>query len=879
MDVSRDQEHEKKIEEILDVIYQLAFGNLGARARPGNQGDNVDAIMTGLNMLAEELEARVSAIEQSHQELLQSETRFKTVFDSAMDGIIVAKAADQRIYMINNAFCNMLGYSEQELFKKPISTLHQPEDLPMILHAFTKSIGRKLTGFQDILMRRKDGSTFYTEVTSSTMQLQGEVFLLGIFKDVSARKTMELELSRLYREHNAITDTVADVLYTIDLNGNLLWWNRALEKLTGLKKEQLQHRDATEFFIDEDRPAIISAIQDVITVGHSEIEAHFISTKGILLHEINGTALKDEKGTIVGVAGAARDISERRASEKKLRQAAKVFDSTTEGVIITDNNNRIVDVNDAFTEICGYSRDEVIGYNPSILNSGRQSASFYQQMWESLRTSGYWKGEIWNRRKSGETYPEWLNISAIKDYKGEILNFVAVFSDISSLKDSEEQLQHIAHHDPLTELPNRLLFNETLKHALERGRRHNNIIGVIFLDLDRFKNINDSLGHSVGDKLLQKVAKVLLTCAREEDTVARLGGDEFTIILEEMPSAQDSAIIAQRILDAFKKPFNISGHELYAGTSIGISIFPSDGDDVATLVKNADAAMYKAKELGRSNYQFYSPELTAGAQNRLVLETALRHALENNEFQLYYQPQFSINSEKIVAVEALIRWYRPGVGIVSPAEFIPLAEETGLIIPIGEWVLETACKQAQLWAQQGLGQIRIAINVSPRQLLNNDIVLSVRKALEESQIDPRLLELEVTEASFMEITDDKLQALETLKNLGVTFSVDDFGTGYSSLSYLKRLPIDKLKIDQSFVRDIPKDSDDMAIARAVIALGHNLNLTVIAEGVETQQQLKFLQAEGCDEFQGYLCSKPVPAEELVTVFSHNKNNCKVVSHS
>lgn len=496
-------------------------------------------------------------------------------------------------------------------------------------------------------------------------------------------------------------------------------------------------------------------------------------------------------------------------------------------------------------------------------------------MWESILSKGHWKGEIWNRKKNGETYPEWLNISAIKSEKGEISNYVAVFSDITSIKDSEQKLQHLAQHDPLTGLPNRLLFIEQLQHAIERARRHNYIVGVMFLDLDRFKNINDSLGHSAGDNLLQAVAKRLLSCAREEDTVARLGGDEFMIILEEISSAEHTAIVAQRILNEFKRPFEILGHEFYAGTSIGISTFPSDGNDAQTLIKNADTAMYRAKELGRSNYHFYSPELTAGAQHRLTLETALRHALERKEFQLHYQPQFSMDSNTIIAVEALIRWSRPGHGMVSPAEIIPLAEETGLIIPIGEWVLQTACAQAKAWSRQGTGELRVAVNVSPKQLLNSDIVLSVRKALDQTGLDPHLLELELTEDSFMAATEDILQAMNELKEIGVILSVDDFGTGYSSLNYLKRLPIDKLKIDQSFVRDIPEDTDDMAIARAVIALGHSLNLTVIAEGVETAQQLQFLQAEGCDEFQGYLCSKPLPVEEL-TLFIQQRHCGKML---
>jgi diguanylate cyclase (GGDEF)-like protein/PAS domain S-box-containing protein len=870
MSAANAPENDQRIAEILEVIFKLAFGDLQARASPGDQGDDIDAIMTGLNMLAEELDARVAAIEKANGELHQSEARFKAIFNNALDGIAVVRKLDRHIYMVNDAFCHMLGYSREELLSQSISVLHKPDDLPYVIGAFEKAATQSaFSNFDDIPLCRKDGSVFYTQVSGSLMELQGEQYVIGMFKDITVRKKMEEELTKIVREHRAVTDNVFDKLYKIDVNGNLLWWNKAIEEATGLTSNELLNRPAIEFFCEKDRVTVTKAIREAITLGYTTLEANFITKVGSALHEINGAALKDDNGKIIGITGVGRDISERRKSEEKLRQAAKVFECTTEGVIITDTNNTIVDVNEAFTRICGYSREEVIGKNPRILRSGRQSKVFYAKMWQSLQSKGYWKGEIWNRRKSGRTFPEWLNISAIRNDKGDITNYVGVFSDITSIKNTEQKLQHLAQHDPLTNLPNRLLFDMQLQHALERARRHDYIVGVMFLDLDRFKNINDSLGHNVGDKLLQGVAQLLLSCARSEDVVARLGGDEFMVILEEVPSTDNVAIIAQRILSAFKEPFNLDGHELYAGASIGISIYPSDGDDAQTLVKHADAAMYKAKEIGRSGYHFYSPELTARAKERLTLETAIRRALEREEFELYYQPQVSFLKQTIVGVEALIRWNRPGQGVVSPATFIPLAEETGLIVPLGEWVLQAACKQATIWKQQGLDGLRVAVNVSPIQLMNSDMVASVHKALKNTGLDPHLLELEVTEDLFMDASEMTLRAVNELKDIGVLLSIDDFGSGYSSLNYLKRLPLDKLKIDQSFVRDIPHHADDMAISRAAIALGHSLNLVVIAEGVETEQQLEFLRSEGCDEFQGYICSKPMPAKELVDFVKQN----------
>lgn len=549
-----------------------------------------------------------------------------------------------------------------------------------------------------------------------------------------------------------------------------------------------------------------------------------------------------------------------------LRQAGAVFESTRDGIFITDLDAQIVAVNRAFTHISGYSEFEAIGQTPRMLKSGRHDAPFYQAMWSALLDSGNWQGEVWNRRKNGELYQQLLTISTVRNEAGAPSHYVSVMTDISQLKRSEAKLDYLAHHDPLTDLPNRLLMQSRIQHAIERAARSRCHLALLFIDLDRFKNVNDSLGHPAGDELLAAIAKRLRSRLREVDTLARLGGDEFVLLIEEMTVPEDAAIVAQMLIDLLTAPFSLSqGREIYIGASIGISVFPDDGRTVTELIQHSDVAMYQAKEAGRGAFRFYTEAMSRAAQDRLHLDTRLRRALERGEFNLHYQPQIDMTSGRLTGAEALVRWIDPEEGVISPARFIPVAEETGLIVPIGEWVLRTACAQVRAWRDAGHA-LTVAVNLSARQLQQADLAQRVAALMEEFGVGPDWLEFELTESMLAGEQAATEMRLRELKALGIALSIDDFGTGYSSLAYLKRFPIDVLKIDQSFVRDIPHDRNDMEIAATIIAMAHTLKMRVVAEGVETPEQLAFLKERDCDAWQGYLFSKPLPGEEFAMRF-------------
>lgn len=557
-----------------------------------------------------------------------------------------------------------------------------------------------------------------------------------------------------------------------------------------------------------------------------------------------------------------RDITERKRSEKDQRLASAVYENTADGIIITDPGGQIVSVNKAFTEITGYGADEAIGKTPAILKSERQSEPFYRHLWTTVRTKGVWQGEMWNRRKNGELFPEWLTITAVRSASGDIANYVGVFSDISAIKRSQADLERLAHFDPLTDLPNRILFRDRLAHAFERGRRYGHKVAVMLLDLDGFKTVNDSLGHPVGDKLLQLVAERIRNTVRVEDTVARLGGDEFALVLSNLSHGEDAVEVARKILLATQEPFDIGGHGALVTASIGIAVFPDDGDEPNTLIRNADAAMYKAKESGRNTHRFYQAEMTQAAQSRLSIERGLRRGIENQEFEVWYQPQISLESGRYLGAEALVRWRDPERGLVPPNDFIPLAEQTGLIVPLGEQVLNRVCADARRWLDAGIQVGRLGINVAGPQLYRSDFVAALGQAIERYSLSPETLEIEVTETFMMENPAEVRRILDAVKAMGVTTAIDDFGTGYSSLSYLKELPIDTLKIDRAFISHLPDDPHDIAITRAILALGKSLQFKVIAEGIETAAQRDFLQAEGCAEGQGYLFAKPMPPDQF-----------------
>jgi diguanylate cyclase (GGDEF)-like protein/PAS domain S-box-containing protein len=575
-----------------------------------------------------------------------------------------------------------------------------------------------------------------------------------------------------------------------------------------------------------------------------------------------GRLLLDEHGQAERLIGTASDITQRRYDEDSLRQAAAVFDATQEGVLVTDVQQHIVHCNPAFTRITGYSQEEILGQSPAILKSGRHDQAFYDSLWHALQNRGAWSGEIWNRRKSGEIYPQWQCIRVIHDEQGEISHYVAVFSDISALKRSQRELDYLAHHDPLSNLPNRLLFTERVERALERATHDEQRGAVLLIDLDHFKHINESLGHTIGDMLLKEVGERLGQQLGKRMTLARLGGDEFGLLDESCSSAEQAAVVAQRLQACLTRAFRINQQELFVTASIGISLYPAEATDVGQVLRNADSALFKAKSNGRESYAFYSQELTEHARQRVELASALRHALDHQELRVYYQPLICLHSQEMIGVEALVRWQHPQRGLVPPGEFIPIAEETGLIGAIDAWVLEQSCRQMVAWQIAGYSLRFVSVNASSRLFSRGGLDRRVAEVLRDTGLAPAYLELEVTESAVMEDPDAALALLERLRALGIRLAIDDFGTGYSSLARLKRLPVHKLKLDQSFVSGLPHDQDDVAITRAVIALGHSLGLKVLAEGIEQLEQVELLQQLGCDHAQGYYFGRPQPAEHL-----------------
>jgi diguanylate cyclase (GGDEF)-like protein/PAS domain S-box-containing protein len=563
-------------------------------------------------------------------------------------------------------------------------------------------------------------------------------------------------------------------------------------------------------------------------------------------------------GTHFGVL-LGRDASARMAAESQLRLAARVIARSGEGIIIADADGRIIDVNSAFENITGYSREESIGRNPNFLSSGRQDSAFYAKMWQALNGEGFWQGEIWNRRKNNEVFPEWLSLSAIRDDAGVVTNYVATFSDVTEARAREARIQHMAHHDFLTGLPNRFLLTDRFRQVAAAAERNNSRFAVLFIDLDRFKNVNDTLGHSVGDQLLRDVAARLGSMVRGTDTISRQGGDEFLVLLGEIDAPEAAAMVARKLMQVLSEPFVLDGHPVTMTPSIGIAISPEDGSDLDSLLKHADLAMYDAKQQGRNNYQFFRREMNARSLELLLMESDLRQALRKSEFELHYQPQISVKDGRPLGLEALLRWRHPERGLVSPADFIPMAEETGLILPIGQWVLNTACQQLAQWRANGWPDLCVAVNLSAAQFRQQDLLGQVKMALSAAHLPAEALELEVTESILMIDADGTAKMLHALNAMGVRLSIDDFGTGYSSLAYLKRFSVSTLKVDRSFVQGIGSDNEDAAICTAIIGLARSLRLSVVAEGVETQAQYDWLAKAGCHIIQGYFTGRPAPA--------------------
>ncbi|WP_459867958.1 EAL domain-containing protein [Endothiovibrio diazotrophicus] len=643
----------------------------------------------------------------------------------------------------------------------------------------------------------------------------------------------------------------------------------------------LTERDILRFVATLDRPGTVGELCSKPLVSVS-IHDTLYSVRFLLNEQrIRHVGVVDDEGRLAGVLSfsdllssaehlyvdelqgllAERDMA-LSVSKRNLLLAEQVIDASLEGIIITDINGVILSVNPAFTRVTGYSAAEAVGQTPKLLRSGCHDAAFYQQMWTILLADGVWQGEIWNRRKNGELYVELLTITAVPDEKGERANYAAVFSDITKLKESEQRIESLSYNDMLTGLPTQRVFKDRLSVALFQAHRDHDRLAVMMVGLDRFQRVNESLGHEAGDRLLQAVAGRLQENLRENDFLARMGGDEYLILVPSLDHVEDAVKRAWWIIEAFQQPFIIDGNPLVMTASIGISLYPDDGINPETLMMNADAAMFRAKGEARSSFQLYAHAMNTRAAERLWLENELRRALDEDALELHYQPLVEPAGEAVVSAEALLRWIHPERGFIPPAEFIPVAEDCGLIIPIGEWVLREACRQQRAWRDAGLAPVPVAVNISGLQFREHDFLHTTKAVLSESGIDPRLLRFELTESVIMEDAAEAIQMLKQIRDMGISVSVDDFGTGYSSLAYLKRFPISTLKIDRSFVSDITEDPDDFAIVRSIITLGHSLRLNVVAEGVENGHQLELLRQEGCDFIQGFHFSKALPAAEF-----------------
>lgn len=804
----------------------------------------------------------VSGRKHTEQSLQECVAVSRAVIASLRDGFAVLDR-DGVHREVNPALCRITGFSKEELIgTAPPPPYWPPECDAEIDTAFRETLSGGGGEFARSF-RRKNGERFPVLINPSAIRNEaGEIIghLLSV-KEVTDKKRAEDDLRLKALELEYYFSHAEDLFFIGDTEGYIHRLNPPWEKTLGYRLDELEGRRFFEFVHPDDMAATLLAVQNLAA-------RQLVYTFTVRCRRKDGSYCLIEwnasshRGKLI--LATARDVTARRQAEAELQRAAAVFANTHEGIAVTDAKRRFVAVNQAFTELTGYSKEEVLGKTPSMLKSERHDPGFYREMWTAIDSTGHWRGEIWNRRKTGEVYPELLTINAITDSTGEVTGYVGVFSDITRIKNYQEQLEILAHYDPLTGLINRRLLEARLEHALTTSQRTSETGALLLIDLDRFKEVNDAYGHPAGDELLQKVAQRFKHRLRQSDSLARLSGDEFAVMLEPPMTSQIAAYVAHQLLDALTKEITLDcGASIEIGASIGVGLFPEHGRTVSDLLLHTDAALYQAKRESRHTFRFFSEELTRKAREQLRMEERLRAALRNDELQVFYQAQLDVVTGRVIGAEALVRWHDPDEGLILPDRFIGLSEQTRLIVPLGDWVLKTACKQVDTWNRQGFSpEIRLAVNLSAFQVSRPDVASRILAILTETGFVPQALELELTETSLTNHRLDTVSLFVSLQHLGVTLALDDFGTGYSSLTNLERYPVRALKIDRRFITALPHDPAAAKITTAVIALAHILGFRAIAEGVETDAQLQFLAAEGCDACQGYLFSPPLPAEEF-----------------
>jgi diguanylate cyclase (GGDEF)-like protein/PAS domain S-box-containing protein len=838
--------------------------------------DLLQEMAVSLSFAQDSMEQEAKRLE-AETALRQSESRFRTVVETVPGILYTASLPDFATTYISPAVERLLGYGPQAFIDDPQfwfkCIYEEDQDIVRAQMASMLACEAKLQIMYRV--RHKDGSTlrWFSDSFATLCGADGTTLsVIGVRTDISDRVRMEDALKdsedRFHELFNTMHSAVA--IYEVRGDGEDFVFrnvNPSLERIEGMDRHDLLGKRLQEVFPAAEEFGLLEALRRVWRSGQAEHKAADLYRDERVVSWRESDIFRLPSGEVVTVYD---DVSERMEALEKLKLDAKVFEESAEGIMVTDGGMRIISVNRMFSEITGYSEAEALGQKPSLLRSNRHDRSFYQNLWAAIELSGRWVGEIWNRRKNGEIFPAWMAISAVRDEQGRMSHYIGIFTDISLRKEAEERIRHLTHYDALTDLPNQFMLLDHIELALAQARRNRRFVAVMAVNLDRFREVNEHFGHFAGDQVLQVIGKRLAGLMREGDTVARLGADNFAIVMPDLDDSQLAVTAAGKVLEAVRRSVRVNGYELNLTARLGIALYPPHGEQAETLVKHADIALSGAKAEGGGNYVFYTQEQSRELEEMLALENALRHAIERDELRLHYQPHIDLRSGEIVAMEALLRWQHPQEGLLSPARFLPIAEQCGLILPIGEWVLQEASRQAREWHDAGFVKLRMAVNMSILQFRQRDLVEKVQAAVEAAGLNPVHLELEFTETFLMENREETADTLRRLRDFGLRFVIDDFGTGHSSLSFLKLFPIDLLKINQEFIRDIAFNPADAAIVQGMIALGHSLKLKMVAKGVETEAQMNYLRSIHCDEMQGFLYSQALPPAEALTLLQSSK---------